>query len=299
MATKLLSNKRRYYVEQRKPQFVKGLPLRVNVGVQQRYQKDLDRLMSQIIAETEKTVRNIFKSEASKEFFAQDESIASIARINLNKLSRRIAELLNKKAKAMAERMVNNTSKASASSLHQSLKEMSGGLSIKTSITSGVVAESFKASVAANVDLIKTIPDVYLNNVKGAVSRSIQNGGGLQTLIPEIEKLLSNEAKKIKNKAKNVALDQTRKAYNSLNAARMSSIGIDEFEWIHSGGGQRPREYHKENWPAGLNHGIFSLKNLPIVNKKTGARGLPGNQPNCKCTMRPIIKFNEGEPVDG
>ena len=149
-----------------------------------------------------------------------------------------------------------------------------------------------------NVDLIKTINANYLEQVKGAVNRSIQNGGGLETLVPNMNKFLKSEAQKTRNKAKNVALDQTRKAYNALNAARMERIGVKKFEWVHSGGGQSPREYHMAAAPSGLNGGIFSIDDPPVIDQKTGELGLPGQAINCKCIMRPLIQFDEGEVVD-
>lgn len=300
MAKQLLTKKRQRWVKQFKPtSAMRGSPLRYNVAVQRRYVADLEKVINDLIAETEKEVAQIFKTEASKEFFATDASIASIARINMNKLTNQVMKALNKKSKTMAERMVMGTDKASKSTLHESLKEMSGGLSIKTNINTGDIQDAFTASVNVNTDLIKTISSNYLEQVRGAVNRSIQNGGGLETLIPNINKFLDSEARKVRNKAKNVALDQTRKAYNALNAARMEKIGVDKFEWVHSGGGQTPREHHITPFPAGLNGGIFSLNDLPVIDEKTGERGLPGQAINCKCIMRPLIQFDEGEKVDG
>lgn len=277
---------------------MRGKPLRYNVAVQRRYVADLERMTDQVIEATEKQVLQIFKTDASKEFFATDASIASIARIDMNKLTNTVMKKVGEQSKTMAHRMVLGTDKASKSTLHQSLKEMSGGLSIKTNINSGDIKDAFTASINVNVDLIKTIQSNYLDQVKGAVNRSIQNGGGLETLIPNINKLLSGEARKARNKAKNVALDQTRKAYNALNAARMEKIGVKTFEWIHSGGGQTPRPHHLAQFPDGLNGGIFSLDDLPVIDEKTGERGLPGQAINCKCVMRPLIQFDEGELVD-
>ena len=299
MGKKFLTKKRQTWVNSRNGvQTMKGTPLRYNAGVQARYVRDMEKLADMVIAETEKEVAQIFKTPASKEFFAQDASISSIARINMNKLFNRLMKIVNSKAKTMADRMVMKSDGASKSNLNRSLKELSGGLTIKTNINSKGVQEAFNSSVNVNVDLIKTINANYLEQVKGAVNRSIQNGGGLETLIPDIEKFLNKQARTHKNKAKNVALDQTRKAYNSLNAERMKSIGMDEYEWIASGGGQEPRPHHHTSFPDGLNGGIYKLSEPPIIDPKTGERGIPGTLINCKCTMRPIIKFDEGEQVD-
>ena len=299
MTKTLLTSKKKRWVQKFKlTAAMRGNPLRYNAGVQVRYIKDIEALVNEVIKETEKEVKAIFSTETSKEFFATDASIASIARIDMNKLFNKMKSIIHKKSNAMAQRMVLGSDKASKSTLHQSLKELSGGLSIKTNINSGDIADAFTASVNVNVDLIKTMTGNYLESVKGAVNRSIQTGGDLETLIPNISKFLTSEARKTKNKAKNVALDQTRKAFNALNSARMQKIGVNKFEWVHSGGGQRPRKLHITPFPAGLNGGIFSLDDLPIIDEKTGERGIPGQAINCKCVMRPIITFNEGVQVD-
>jgi len=250
--------------------------------------------MERVIAETEKTVLGIFDDETAGEYFATDASIASIARINLNKLLRYITKLTQANAVKMSERMVGGLDRQSKVGLKSSLKKISEAMELKGGIDLPDVRDAFTASVNVNVDLIKTMTGDYVSAVRGAVNRSIQRGGGLESLIPDIEKFLKKEALKTRNKAKNVALDQTRKAYSALNSARMRRMNLQEFEWVHSGGGQRPRELHKIPYPDGLNGGIFSLDDPPVIDEKTGERGIPGQLPNCECTMRPIVRFDEG-----
>jgi SPP1 gp7 family putative phage head morphogenesis protein len=157
------------------------------------------------------------------------------------------------------------------------------------------MTEVLKSSFNSNIDLIKTMSGDYLTSVRGAVYRSITEGGGLETLIPNIQKFLDDKNAQVLNKAKNVALDQTRKAYTAITKTRMTEVGVEKFEWVHSGGGREPREYHKSRakYPAGLNGQIFSINDPPIIDKKTGERGLPSQAINCKCFMRPIIEFGE------
>ena len=282
MAKKLkLSKKRNRWVNQFKPTAVmSGAPLAYNASVQQKYVSDLQKLMSEMIKETEKEVKKIYKSEASKEFFTQDASIASTARINLNKLLKSVEKLVSNKSESMVKRMLRGTDQTSKSSLFQSLRELSGGVSIKTDFKSAGTQEAITSSYNVNIDLIKTMTGNYTGQIRGAVNRSIQGGGGLETLIPEIEKFLNKQAKQTLNKAKNVALDQTRKAYTAINKARMDKVGVSKFEWIHSGGGREPRTYHKTIFPSGLNGGIFDINDPPVIDRETGQRGLPGDAIN-------------------
>jgi SPP1 gp7 family putative phage head morphogenesis protein len=174
--------------------------------------------------------------------------------------------------------------KASKSALAQSLKAMSGGLMIKTNINSADLRETVKGSIAQNVSLIKSIPAEYLQKVSGAVFRSVTSGQGMADLKPQIQKY----GDMTERRAKNVALDQTRKAYNSINADRMRKVGIKKFKWVHSGGGLHPREDH-----IAMSGNIYSFDDLPIIDQKTGERGLPGQAPNCKCFQIPVIEFDQ------
>ena len=291
-----LSPKRKKWVKQFKPTSVmRGKPLNYPATVQARYVRDVEKLIQEVIKETEKTVTSLFKSQTAKEYFANDESIASKSRIITNALIRKVESAVADRSKTITMKMLNGTNKASKVGLTQSLKELSGGMTIKPSdVISGTVKDRFLASIDSNVDLIKTISSDYLAGVKNAVNRSIMSGNGLEDLIP----YLKDQHGMTTRRAKNMALDQTRKAYNSLNAARMQDVGVETYEWIHTGGSKQPREHHIKSFPAGLNGGIFKLGDPPIIDPKTGERGIPGQAINCKCRMMPVIKFDEGEPVD-
>src|SRR5690606_26007916 len=126
------------------------------------------------------------------------------------------------------------------------------------------------------------------------VMRSITTSNGLQDLIPA----LRERNVKVKNWAENVARDQTRKAYATINRTRMEETGIEEFEWIHSGGANQPRPFHMHKFPAGLNGGIFRFDDPPVIDEKTGERGFPGQLPYCGCTMRPVIRFKKDTEND-
>lgn len=267
---------------------LKGSKLRYNAAIQQRYMTKLDCLIGLMVEETHKAIASLFDSDTAHNYFdyAEDASVSSQARIVTNKLNKRFADLFALRAKPLAESMVNQTDKDSSKTLHTSLKELSGGLSLRTSIIDNPLRNVITASVAENVALIKSIPSQYMLDVQGAVMRSITTGNGLQDLIPQLDKY----ADETKNRAKNIALDQTRKVYNNMNRDRMKALGVKRYEWIHSGGSVHPRPLHQE-----YNGRIFSFDKPPIIDERTGERGIPGQAINCRCTMRPVIEISEGE----
>lgn len=287
---KVLTNKRTQWAAQRnEPITFKGKRLVYNAGLQKKYVVKLVKLARQMTDETKRAVIKLFRGETAQEFFAQDANISSQARILTNKLMAKFESLFSSVAKDLATDLVDDSGKASASSLSSSLKEMSGGLTLKTNFMHDDLKTITKAAVTESVSLIKSIADDYLGKVQKTVMRSITTGNGLETLIPALQKYDGITERK----AKNVALDQTRKIYNKVNAQRMEKVGLQKFEWIHSGGGQHPREEHVR-----MNGRIYNLDNPPVIDSNTGERGLPGQLPNCKCTMRPVYEFDGEENSD-
>lgn len=289
-----LSKRKQKWAERVKPSVsLRGSALNYPVGVQQKYARDMRKLFAAVIKTTEREVNKIFATPDAKEFFAIDDNLAVSAQQSLDKTFARIEKIAAARADVIAETMVGATDKSSQAAIAASLKELSGGVTIRADKIGGDIAEKLKAAINVNTDLIRTISSQYLASVSSAVNRSIMLGRGLQDLIP----FLARQSGITQRHAKNMALDQSRKAYNSLNVARMENAGLDEFEWLHSGGGQKPRRLHITEAPAGLNHGIFSIKDPPVIDERTGERGLPSQAINCKCRILPILRLDKGQPA--
>lgn len=281
----LLTKKRKAWAAPRKNVVFKGKPLNYNASLQEKYVKELTSLVIQMAKQSNREIIRLFKQEGylARDGAAMDANISSQARILTNALKAKFESLFGRKAKTLAQNMISSSNKLSKSQVHQSLKEISGGLSIKTDIMPQSLKTIINASVVENVSLIKSIASEYLDNVQGEVMRSIIGGGGLETLIPALQKREGITLRR----AKNIALDQTRKVYSSINRERMTAIGVKEFEWIHSGGGQHPREEH-----VAMSGNIYRYDDPPVIDSKTGEKGFPGTAINCRCIARPIIDFD-------
>lgn len=276
---------------------LRGTQLNYNASQQAKYKAKLNALVKQMTTETKTQLKRLFNGEIADDYFEQqaqaaamDASITSKARILMNKLTDKFSQLFAQKATPYAQTMVNGASDVSKSTLHTSLKQLSGGLSLKTGVVPEGMDDVTTALVAENVSLIKSIPQQYFKDITGSVMRSITTGNGLSDLIPSINKYEGQTVRR----ANNIALDQTRKAYNSINKQRMQSIGVKQFEWVHSGGSQHPRQSHVK-----ISGHIFSFDNLEEEQAELGVppedRGIPGHPVNCKCTMVPVINFDDEE----
>jgi len=104
--------------------------------------------------------------------------------------------------------------------------------------------------------------------------RSIQPGGRGAA---DIKEGLTNQLGVNDRRATRIAIDQTRKITTAMNYERSKALGVKKFKWLHSGGGAEPRPLHKNT----LNGKIFSYDDLPVIDEKTGERGLPGQLINC------------------
>ncbi len=273
---------------------IRGTRLNPNAGDEAWYRHELLKLVRRMNKKVLKEVTRLFRSTTAKNYYyAMDDSIASQARILLNQLTLEFESLFGRKSKPLSEEMVNKSNYSSRYDLKRSLKKLTGGLTLSTNILTTTLKEVVKGAVNENVNLIKSIPSKYLDQIKGAVTRSITTGNGLEDLVPAIQKYNGMTERR----ARNIALDQTRKVYNSINAERVKSYGVMRFEWVHSGGGHKPRPHHLYT----LNGQIFSYSReipyeeggLPVIDLDTEERGIPGQLPNCGCTMIPVIELNE------
>lgn len=269
---------------------VRGLKLGPNAGSIARYRDKLRILVDRMTAETARKVVALFKSPTAQEYqetIAMDASVSSQARILMNELTKKYNRLFALKAKDLAEGMVKDQLADSKRSLKKSLKHASQHVALKGDFFPPGLREIAKASVAENIMLIKSVSQRYMLRVQGAVMRSISAGEGS---ITDIRDHLTNYEGITERQVKNIADDQTRKAFNSVNSLRSQASGAEEFEWLHSGGGQKPRQSHIE-----LNGKIFRFDDPPVINPATGKTGMPGEEPNCRCTFVPVFKIDKEE----
>lgn len=282
-----LTKNKKAWVKKFKPNVILGAPLQYNVAIRERYSKYLVALIKQMTEQTTRQLIKNLKTPSAQEYFAEDASISSSSRILTNQLRKKFTDLFASKAKDLAEIMVNDTEKASSGSLHYSLKQLSGGLSLGTRVLSGETKEIMGATIAENVSLIKSIPQEYFTAIEGAVMRSITTGNGLQDLVPFLK---NHESITIK-RARLIAGDQSRKAFSNITASRMKELGVEKYRWIHSSAAQEPRPLHVK-----LNGSIQSLDDPPIIQyakgKQPEIRGKPGDLINCTCIMQPVVDFS-------
>lgn len=284
-----LTKKRKDWADSRGGAVFYGDPLTDPLSVEARYRATLEKAIEAMTSEAEAAIRKLWESPVNKYAVTTGQdagpSMAAQARILTNALAAKFTPFFDKLAAPASNAFVAGVDKHSKSTLHSSLQGVSGGLSLKTSVVSGHTKEVLKASVAENIALIRSIPRQYFPKLQAAVMRSITTGQGVKTVMESVTKT----GQVTKNRAALIARDQTSKATAALNASRMSALNIRKFQWLHSAGGKEPRPLHKDK----LNGEIFDLDKPPVIDEKTGERGLPGQLINCRCRMVPVVDYGK------
>ena len=129
-----------------------------------------------------------------------------------------------------------------------------------------------------NAELIRSIPDEHIERVRNII---VQNPGNLEAIVEGIKSAGDISDRR----AKNIALDQTRKTYQDVAVQKAKSVGATEGVWIHSHGSKKPRKKHLAA------HGkTFKLsEGLPIGDQ--GQYVMPSEEYGCKCTFKLKLDF--------
>lgn len=128
---------------------------------------------------------------------------------------------------------------------------------------------------------IRSIGQQYLNRVEESVWRSVNAGYDMAQLTGELRKDYGISERR----AAFIARDQTNKAKAAIEKARRQELGITEAIWIHSHAGKEPRPSH-----VAANGKRFDVGKGMYLD---GEWVQPGEEINCRCTSRSVIKgFN-------
>lgn len=279
---------RRRLTTRRPPAALIGPALRNSVAAEARYARELRALVREVKAATREEVEAAMETRQADRYFAEDAAnLTDKLTALLIRLRARFEKVADRLAVRLAATVVQEAGKRSGTALKSALEQVAERVTIKPpSLQSGKLRTLYDAAVAENVSLIKSIPEQYLTQVEGAVMRSVTSGRGLADLVPELEKL----GGVTERRATMIARDQTRKVYQTINRGRMQEMGLQKFEWVHSGGANKPRPLHVSY------HGkIFDFDDPPVIDERTGEKGFPGQAVNCGCVAKPVWIFEDDE----
>ncbi len=215
------------------------------------------------------------------------DDISAKAGVLLNRLNAKWSSYFGMKAKPLADEMAEKGNAWSEQKSNEVITDLTG-ITIPTDSMTDELKQQIAAIVEENANLIVSIQSEAMTQIKGTIFRTITSR---QSSMRELKAIINRNLKAryriTRNRAHNVALDQTRKLYNDLNATRMQQAAITHFMWVHVGGSVKPRPEHIE-----MSGYVYAYDNLPVIVPKTGERGLPGHAINCKCIQKPVLDFD-------
>jgi SPP1 gp7 family putative phage head morphogenesis protein len=135
-----------------------------------------------------------------------------------------------------------------------------------------------EAWVRRNTDLIQAEASVQ-RAVEKVLAQPLDQGVRVEEIRAELQKELGIS----KRRAQLIARDQTLKLAGQLAEARQTQAGIRRYVWTTSAD-ERVRPDHAE-----LDGQVIEWDSPPVVDKRTGRRGHPGDDFQCRCTADPIL----------
>lgn len=127
---------------------------------------------------------------------------------------------------------------------------------------------------------IKDFGDERIPEMRRKVQEAVLNGQRRDV----VQKMLETEYRIASRKAKFLARNETTIMLAEYKKVSYQEMGFDGFIWNTITDGKE-RSLH-----ADLNGTTWTWDNLPIIDERTGQRGLPGETYNCRCGMTPYRK---------
>ena len=252
-----------------------GTPLKPIHDAERLYRVTLQKAIERMRTDYERELKKQLKP-AIKAAAMDSANLGAQLGIMFGGLEDKWGKFFGKLSRNLAGSVVNRINQTSKRSLDASLKSLSGGLTIKTPKMPADMLSELQAATRVNVGLIKSIQSQYHEKVFQAV---MNNVGDAESIKGTAEKLVSKTyfiGETVSERAAFIARDQTAKLTTATNASRMKSAGVTRFRWRHSGGSHDPRKLH-----LSYDGQEFDLDNPPIIDERTGERGLPGQAINC------------------
>ena len=133
--------------------------------------------------------------------------------------------------------------------------------------------------VRENVELITSIPEELLDQVEDVVRPAVTAGTRVEDIMRDVRERFSVSD----NRAQLIARDQVGKFNGELAAERAQDLGVESYVWSTSKD-IRVRLDHAEHEGK-----VFRYDAPPVVDVRTGRRGNPGDDYQCRCQALPRV----------
>ncbi|MGM8939546.1 phage head morphogenesis protein [Psychrobacter glaciei] len=253
----------------------KAKPVRPSRKLELDYTRSLLAIVDDMHTETVKALMPIVKQAPNVGDSKRQvvDGLFSDFKSSFGGLTKSVKDRVSGIASSLAKAVASKQGDVSDSQLSDMILKQTG-IDFKGLMGSEALQEAVDEAVAANVALINSIPQQYLDRVEQAVMASLQAGTLNATLADELLKIEGVT----QNRAKLIARDQLGKINSRLSQVRQQSLGITHYFWSTSQD-ERVRKRH-ERWD-----GDRIAWDNPTID------GHPGQAIQCRCTAIPDLGF--------
>jgi uncharacterized protein with gpF-like domain len=257
----------------------KGRKTNYAIGIDRQYRSAIQKLITQLETDMKQRLKAFFTP-----FSAQD-AIDNVSRLSsiFSDLSKTYKDVFKSAAQKETDRFVADLKKNSAKRNKSVLEEVTGVTSVDVDYEDPDMRDAIRAIVAESLQVLETIPTKLIEKTQKMVMGRVATQG-LVGVYSGIEETLTRFGKQTKSQAGMSQTDLVNKASVAITRQQYLQDGIEKFEWNHSSASLHPRPLHVQ-----YDGQIFSLTDLPVIDKDTGERGIPGQLPNCRCFMTPVL----------
>jgi SPP1 gp7 family putative phage head morphogenesis protein len=245
-----------------------------NAGVAGWYREALQELTRRMAADALRQLRKHYRPALSR--MALDDDPIVTLRKALRVWGRVWQKRFDDMSKEIAASFASRSQRYTDAAFRRRLKE--AGFTVKFRPTARQVS-AYRAVIAENVNLIRSIPQQFLKDVQSSVWTNVMTGGTMGALSDTIRKKYGLTYRR----AAFIARDQVAKAKAVMEQARRAELGIREATWVHSNAGKVPRPTHVRM--AGKRFEVAK----GMYDSAVQSYVQPGELPNCRCTSRAII----------
>ncbi len=253
--------------------------LRLNKSIIINYNHDLLELKRQMSKEYFDEIKKIYKENI--EYIVVDENIVDKLEPAINRLDDKWSLIFRLNSNRYAKNFVYSIDKHNNNRYNKIKKEnpfLIKGTEYRENLTNII-----ESSIAENVNLIKSIPKKFHDDVLRSVMSNVGVGGDLQQMSKDLSKISGLSSKRISF----ICRDQAAKATALLDRQKAINSGFTTAIWQKSVAGMTHRKDHAE-----ANEKEFDISKGCLI---SGEYILPRMKPNCKCSYKLVIKFEEDD----
>lgn len=253
--------------------------MRPNAGVAAEYRRRLDRAIDGMHRSMLRRIAAAWRrNEPEMSRLAADDIPARDLADALAGLARRWLRRFDDLAPSLAEWFATQAKDRSDAALRASLRR--AGIGVRFRMTRAA-NDAYRAQIAENVGLIRSIAQQHLTAVQGHVMRSVQLGRDLGALTRDLE----DQFGVARRRAALIARDQNNKATAVIVRVRQQELGIAKARWVHSAAGKEPRASHVKASRDRVEYDVATGWWDPDEKQFVW----PGTLVNCRCVARAVL----------